>query len=134
MSNDNSFGRKSIIGELTTLGVEGLQVLVPPDGDGADPFARDGDKYDRAGVLGSGGMGDVLLVRDRDLRREVAMKVLHEDLAAIDEQRIKFIAEAQRFRRIFRDEAIQKYQAAFELAARYTYLAAKAYDYTRPPC
>ena len=95
MSHGNGFGRKSIIGELTTLGVEGLQVLAPPEGENAAPFAASGDKYERAGTLGSGGMGEVLLVRDRDLRREVAMKVLHEDLAVLDEQRIKFIAEAQ---------------------------------------
>lgn len=31
--------------------------------------------------------------------------------------------------RIMRDDALQKYQAAFDLAARYVYLAAKAYDY-----
>jgi len=31
--------------------------------------------------------------------------------------------------RIFRSDALQKYQAAFDLAARYVYLAAKAYDY-----
>lgn len=31
--------------------------------------------------------------------------------------------------RIFRNDALRRYQAAFDLAARYTYLAAKAYDY-----
>jgi hypothetical protein len=31
--------------------------------------------------------------------------------------------------RIFRSDAIQKYRAQFDLAARYVYLAAKAYDY-----
>lgn len=31
--------------------------------------------------------------------------------------------------RIFRDDALRRYQEAFNLAARYTYLAAKAYDY-----
>ncbi|MCK4563971.1 MAG: hypothetical protein KAU94_04805, partial [Verrucomicrobia bacterium] len=31
--------------------------------------------------------------------------------------------------RIFRNEALQKYTATFDLAARYVYLAAKAYDY-----
>jgi hypothetical protein len=31
--------------------------------------------------------------------------------------------------RLFRSDAIQKYRAQFDLAARYTYLAAKAYDY-----
>jgi hypothetical protein len=31
--------------------------------------------------------------------------------------------------RVFRSDAIQKYRAQFDLAARYSYLAAKAYDY-----
>jgi hypothetical protein len=31
--------------------------------------------------------------------------------------------------RIFRDDALQKYRAQFDLAARYVYLAAKAYDF-----
>ncbi len=44
-------------------------------------------------------------------------------------------AEIQSFRykdmafRIFRNDALQKYQAQFDLASRYVYLAAKAYDY-----
>jgi len=44
-------------------------------------------------------------------------------------------AEIQEFRyqdmafRIFRNDALQKYRAAFDLAARYVYLAAAAYDY-----
>ncbi len=44
-------------------------------------------------------------------------------------------AQVQSFRyqdmafRIFRNDALQKYQAQFDLASRYTYLAAKAYDY-----
>jgi hypothetical protein len=31
--------------------------------------------------------------------------------------------------RIFRNDALQKYRAQFDMAARYVYLAAKAYDY-----
>lgn len=31
--------------------------------------------------------------------------------------------------RVFRNDALQKYRASFDLAQRYTYLAAKAYDY-----
>ena len=44
-------------------------------------------------------------------------------------------AETQEYRyqdlafRIFRNDALQKYRAAFDLAARYVYLAASAYDY-----
>jgi hypothetical protein len=55
------------------------------------------------------------------------------------EERVRFrqqtAAQVQSYRykdmafRIFRDDAIQKYRAQFDLAARYVYLAAKAYDY-----
>ena len=44
--------------------------------------------------------------------------------AAIQEYRYQDMAF-----RIFRNDALQKYRAAFEMAARYVYLAAKAYDY-----
>jgi hypothetical protein len=49
--------------------------------------------------------------------------------------RIKAAADTQEYRyrdmtfRIFRDDALQKYDAQFDLAARYVYLAAAAYDY-----
>ena len=47
----------------------------------------------------------------------------------------KTAAEVQQYRykdmafRVFRDDALQKYRAQFDLASRYVYLAAKAYDY-----
>jgi hypothetical protein len=44
--------------------------------------------------------------------------------AAIQEFRYKDLAF-----RIFRNDALQKYRAAFDTAARYTFLAASAYDY-----
>ncbi len=56
-------------------------------------------------------------------------------LSSRDRFRQKTAAEVQAYRyrdmafRIFRNDALQKYRAQFDLAARYTYLAAKAYDY-----
>ncbi len=44
--------------------------------------------------------------------------------AAVQEYRYQDMAF-----RIFRNDALQKYRAAFDLAARYVYLAASAYDY-----
>lgn len=44
--------------------------------------------------------------------------------AAVQEHRYKDMAF-----RVFRNDALQKYRAAFDLAARYAYLAASAYDY-----
>lgn len=63
---------------------------------------------------------------------------LAEGLRAMDSMvtfRRTGAADIQQYRyqdmafRIFRNDALQKYRAAFELAARYVYLAAAAYDY-----
>lgn len=44
-------------------------------------------------------------------------------------QRIQSARYADLNFRIFRNDSLRRYQTAFDLAARYTYLAAKAYDY-----
>lgn len=48
-------------------------------------------------------------------------------------KRVSADIQAKRYKdmafRIFRNEQLQKYRAQYDLAARYTYLAAKAYDY-----
>jgi hypothetical protein len=49
--------------------------------------------------------------------------------------RVKTAAQVEEYRyqdmafRVFQNDALQKYRAQFDLAARYVYLAAKAYDY-----
>jgi len=58
---------------------------------------------------------------------------------AVIENRVRFLQEtaaqiqAYRYKdmafRIFRNDALQKYRSQFDLAARYVFLAAKAYDY-----
>ena len=56
-------------------------------------------------------------------------------IAERDRFRAQTAAQVQEYRykdmafRIFRNDALQKYRAQFDLAARYVYLAAKAYDY-----
>src|SRR4051812_42614502 len=50
-------------------------------------------KYEMAGKLGQGGVGEVLKVVDRDLKREVAMKLLLRQDS--EESLIRFIEEAQ---------------------------------------
>ena len=51
--------------------------------------------YEVEEVLASGGMGAVLLCRDRSLRRPVAVKVMQTGAADFDERRLRFIEEAQ---------------------------------------
>lgn len=57
--------------------------------------ARPAPHLEVLGPLGVGGMGEVLRVADHQLRRLMAMKVLHHHLAAQPEVRARFIEEAQ---------------------------------------
>ena len=51
--------------------------------------------YDVVSTLGSGGMGEVWRARDTRLGRDVAIKVLHESVAADVERRARFEREAR---------------------------------------
>jgi len=66
------------------------------------------------------------------------MAAIARGLRIIDERtrfRTQTAADVQNYRytdmtfRVFRNEALQQYRSQFDLAARYVYLAAKAYDY-----
>lgn len=83
----------------------------------------------------------VEVFRRLELMRQISDRyrtVLQKGLALIDE-RADFNRNAagatQQVRyqdmgfRVFRNDALQKYRASFDLAARYVYLAAKAYDF-----
>ncbi len=65
-----------------------------PEGGGAE-FTPAKEKFLVEMPIGQGGMGEVFLVTDQDLRRQVAMKVLRRDAAIGRDQRLHFIAEAQ---------------------------------------
>ncbi|MHC4820336.1 MAG: protein kinase domain-containing protein, partial [Planctomycetota bacterium] len=87
MAGPGNFGRQSVMTQ-----VERGEGASAPAGSGA---ASPTEKYDVQGPIGTGGMGEVMLVQDNDLRRQIAMKVMKKDLAASDLHRKKFIAEAQ---------------------------------------
>ena len=54
-----------------------------------------GDRYEDLGLLGTGGMGEVRRVRDRDLGRTMAMKIIRADRMARPKVLARFIEEAQ---------------------------------------
>ncbi len=63
------------------------------DDSGVQPPEGLPDRYQVVGLLGVGAMGRVLQVHDGELRRDVAMKVVHG--RASDAARSRFLAEAQ---------------------------------------
>jgi len=81
----------AISGQRVTLAPrEGVEIT--------DGFDRPGratiERYDIDGRIGEGGMGDVMRVRDGNLRRHVALKTLKPGLHS-DAVRARFIREAQ---------------------------------------
>lgn len=68
-----------------------------------------GDEYELLGELGSGGFGRVYHVRDLDLEREVALKVLHPFLTADPDVVERFRREAQLAGRIMHPHIVNTY-------------------------
>ena len=92
MGDSRRLGRRSVVARLTAETVLPADLPIP----GAEgPPAPEGEKYSVEGPIGSGGMGEVVLVRDRDLRRQVAMKMMKPAAAAHPRNRMRFVAEAQ---------------------------------------
>jgi len=58
-------------------------------------LAGEDERFDRIGVLGKGGMGEVRLYRDRRIARFVAYKVLKKTLENVPISRARFLLEAR---------------------------------------
>ncbi|MFO0926746.1 MAG: serine/threonine-protein kinase [Gemmataceae bacterium] len=84
-----------------------LAFLAPPQG--KDELGRLGN-YRVLKVLGSGGMGIVLLAEDLKLKRNVAIKVMKKAVAAVLMHRERFIREAQATAQIEHDHIVPIYQ------------------------
>ncbi len=85
MADQSAFGRMSV-------------VMRVGDGGGSAPAATEtftpaAEKYEITGSVGHGGMGEVLLVEDKDLRRQIAMKVLRPEMASSATHRLKFVTD-----------------------------------------
>jgi serine/threonine-protein kinase len=63
--------------------------------EGGSDFDPAKERFTVETAIGRGGMGEVFVVTDQDLKRQVAMKVLHADIGLIRDGRLQFVAEAQ---------------------------------------
>jgi len=52
-------------------------------------------RYETTGSVGAGGMGEVRLVRDSRIGREVAMKIIHREHGSESDSRTRFLREAR---------------------------------------
>lgn len=71
-------------------------------------------KYEIASVLGVGGMGVVLKARDPSIDREVAIKVLPQELSADERTLHRFLAEAKSAGKLSHANAVTIYEVAQE--------------------
>jgi eukaryotic-like serine/threonine-protein kinase len=89
MAHGSDLGRESVLARIGAAAGEA------GDRGGGVAFVPAKEKYAIEGVVGSGGMGEVLLATDRDLKRQVAMKFLRRDATEREDLRRQFVAEAQ---------------------------------------
>jgi len=75
------------------------------------------DRYERNRVLGTGGMGEVVLVRDRRIGREIAVKTVRVDIASPAARRA-FLAEARMQAQLEHPAIIPVYDIGIDEAGR----------------
>jgi serine/threonine protein kinase len=93
MADAGAFGRMSVVAWAGGAGE--LETRAEPGGAPGAAFVPAAEKYEVEASIGRGGMGEVMLVADRDLKRQVAMKVLKDEMAKSAAHRLRFVAEAQ---------------------------------------
>src|SRR5450432_3735611 len=85
-SYQSEFMAQPAVGELAQMVVEAGQQL------------KTGQRLGRYRIvqpIGAGGMGEVYLAHDMELERDVALKILHADVAADQQRMQRFVQEAK---------------------------------------
>ncbi len=95
---DIGIGRRSVSAQIDAADVPDSKetaLAAPAHDEPVAPFHLAEQKYTLVAPIGGGGMGEVHLVHDKDLRRDVAMKMLRAELSSSASLKRKFVAEAQ---------------------------------------
>ncbi|MBI4577201.1 MAG: protein kinase [Planctomycetes bacterium] len=95
---------------------------------GGDAASRLPSRYVVEAEIGHGGMGTVYRVRDRILRRRIAVKVLHVSLAANEESRDRFIEEAQVASQLQHPNIVPVYDVGLDGADAHPYFTMRLVD------
>jgi serine/threonine-protein kinase len=78
-----------------------------------------GDRYKILGHLGSGGMANVYKARDLNLQRDVAVKMLREDLIADPSFRARFLQEARSAANLIHPNIVTVYDFGYDVKRYY---------------
>jgi serine/threonine-protein kinase len=102
MSDETRAERPSMLETLSQIGSLVPRVRLRPVGESEDPASLaasasdgSGERYEVLGELAKGGVGVVLKARDRDLGRDLAMKVLRDEHLGDADVTQRFVEEAQ---------------------------------------
>src|ERR671926_594588 len=80
-------------------------------------------RYTIGGLLGSGGMGEVYLARDKALGRDVALKVLREQYSGSEEFKVRFRHEAENAASLCHPNVVTVYDRGEDLLDGTPYIA-----------
>ena len=93
-SSAQSLGDQATAGDMSSS-VSDLMDLGEDFGEGTEEIVDLEARYEIENTLGIGGMGEVVLARDKRLNRKVAIKRLKEELVASRRAAQRFLTEAQ---------------------------------------
>jgi serine/threonine protein kinase len=108
-SSAQSLGDQSTTGDLGSS-VSDLDALVGEFEDDQGEVIDLEARYELQETLGQGGMGEVVLARDKRLNRQVAIKRLKEELGASQRAKQRFLTEAQSVAKLNHYNIVQIYE------------------------
>lgn len=96
---EDLFLEDSVVAEIASLFESENDKRFPAKSEDSPPRFKEGnllgDRYEIIRLLGRGGMGEVYLATDTQIKRQVAVKVLHSDLVSRKDLVRRFAVEAQ---------------------------------------
>jgi eukaryotic-like serine/threonine-protein kinase len=93
--NDTAIDMPTLLDETCGLEIDASKLMGGEKRHRADADLQQIGRYEDLGLLGKGGMGEIRKIRDMDLNRSLAMKIIHPKMLKVPSIVSRFIEEAQ---------------------------------------